>query len=245
MSQAQIDTLASLFNDAVQTLQADGTLPPDWQNNSQITRTKDLSHGDFASNIALTAANPQKPTHVSLPKKSVNALPDNKDIRQVEIAGPGFINVFLNSDAKFAVLDDIFTLQDRFGLSEQFDGQKIQVEFVSANPTSSLHVGHGRGAAFGMSVANLLEAIGYDVTREYYVNDAGRQMDILATSTYLRYLENNGEQVTFPVNGYQGEYVSDISETLKTQHSDGYVHSFDDVAKDVPADAQFEMNADW
>ena len=226
MSQAQIDTLASLFNDAIQTLQADGTLPSDWQNNSQITRTKDLSHGDFASNIALTAAKAAKANPRQLAEKIVSALPENQDIRQVEIAGPGFINVFLNSEAKFSVLDDIFNLQDRFGLSNQFDGQKVQVEFVSANPTSSLHVGHGRGAAFGMSVSNLLEAIGYDVTREYYVNDAGRQMDILATSTYLRYLELNGEQITFPVNGYQGDYVSDIAQTLKTQHGDSYVHEF-------------------
>mgnify|MGYP003144451120 CR=1 FL=1 len=244
MSQAQIDTLASLFNDAIQTLQADGTLPSDWQNNSQITRTKDLSHGDFASNIALTAAKAAKANPRQLAEKIVNALPENQDIRQVEIAGPGFINVFLNSEAKFAVLDDIFTQQDRFGLSNQFDGQKVQVEFVSANPTSSLHVGHGRGAAFGMSVSNLLEAIGYDVTREYYVNDAGRQMDILATSTYLRYLALNGEQITFPINGYQGDYVSDIAQTLKTQHGDSYVHRFADVAKDVPEDAKFEINAD-
>ncbi|MEG9304528.1 arginine--tRNA ligase [Psychrobacter celer] len=244
MSQAQIDTLTALFDQAVQTLQAQDILPADWKNNSQITRTKDLSHGDFASNIALTAAKAAKSNPRMLAEKIVAALPDNQDIRQVEIAGPGFINVFLNSDAKFAVLADIFELQDRFGLSEQFAGQKIQVEFVSANPTSSLHVGHGRGAAFGMSVANLLEAVGYDVTREYYVNDAGRQMDILATSTYLRYLQINGEQVTFPVNGYQGEYVRDIAQTLKVQHGDSYVHPFADVAKDVPADAIFDTNAD-
>ncbi len=142
------------------------------------------------------------------------------------------------------VLDDIFTLQDRFGLSDQFDGQKIQVEFVSANPTSSLHVGHGRGAAFGMSLSNLLEAVGYEVTREYYVNDAGRQMDILATSTYLRYLEANGEQVTFPSNAYKGDYVRDIAETLKTQHGASYVHSFEAIAKGVAEDAQFEIKAD-
>ncbi|WP_288998268.1 arginine--tRNA ligase [uncultured Psychrobacter sp.] len=244
MSQAQIDTLTALFDQAVQTLQAQDILPADWKNNSQITRTKDLSHGDFASNIALTAAKAAKSNPRMLAEKIVAALPDNQDIRQIEIAGPGFINVFLNSDAKFAVLADIFELQDRFGLSEQFAGQKIQVEFVSANPTSSLHVGHGRGAAFGMSVANLLEAVGYDVTREYYVNDAGRQMDILATSTYLRYLQINGEQVIFPVNGYQGEYVRDIAQTLKVQHGDSYVHPFADVAKDVPADAIFDTNAD-
>ena len=244
MSQAQIDTLASLFDSAIQVLKNDGELPADWQNNSQITRTKDASHGDFASNIALTAAKAAKANPRQLAEKIVNALPENQDIRQVEIAGPGFINVFLNSEAKFAVLDDIFDLQERFGLSKQFDGQKIQVEFVSANPTSSLHVGHGRGAAFGMSVSNLLEAIGYDVTREYYVNDAGRQMDILATSTYLRYLEINNEAVIFPSNAYVGDYVRDIAETLKVQHGDSYVHSFAEVAKDVPEDAHYEINTD-
>ena len=243
MSQAQIDTLTSLFDSAIAVLKNDGELPADWQNNSQITRTKDTSHGDFASNIALTAAKAAKANPRQVAEKIVNALPENQDIRQIEIAGPGFINVFLNTEAKFAVLDDIFNLQDGFGLSKQFDGQKIQVEFVSANPTSSLHVGHGRGAAFGMSVSNLLEAIGYDVTREYYVNDAGRQMDILATSTYLRYLETNGETVTFPVNGYQGDYVSDIAQTLKTQHADTYVYRFTDIAENVPEDAQFEINA--
>ena len=244
MSQAQIDTLASLFDDAIDVLKKEGALPADWQNNSQITRTKDTSHGDFASNIAMTAAKAAKTNPRTLAEKIVNALPKNKDIRQVDIAGPGFINVFLNDEAKFAVLDDIFALQEQFGLSNQFDGQKVQVEFVSANPTSSLHVGHGRGAAFGMSVANLLQAVGYDVSREYYVNDAGRQMDILATSTYLRYLEANGEAIVFPVNGYQGDYVRDIANTVITQHGNSYVHPFAQIAKDAPADAVFESHAD-
>ena len=243
MSQAQIDTLASLFNTAVQTLQAEGALPADWQNNSQITRTKDASHGDFASNIAMTAAKAAKTNPRALAEKIVAALPDNQDIRQVDIAGPGFINVFLNAEAKFAVLEDIFAKQDSFGLTDQFDGQKVQVEFVSANPTSSLHVGHGRGAAFGMSVSNLLEAVGYDVTREYYVNDAGRQMDILATSTYLRYLQANGETIVFPSNAYKGDYVHDIAETLKTQYGNSYVHAFEQVAKEVPEDAVYEIDA--
>ncbi len=243
MSQAQIDTLAALFDHAIQVLKDDETIPADWQNNSQITRTKDTSHGDFASNIAMTAAKAAKSNPRMLAERIVNALPDNKDIRQIEIAGPGFINVFLNSDAKFAVLEDIFALQERFGLSQQFAGQSIQVEFVSANPTSSLHVGHGRGAAFGMSVANLLAAIGYEVTREYYVNDAGRQMDILATSTYLRYLEANEQVVTFPSNAYVGDYVRDIAATLTSQHGDAYVHPFAAVAKEVPADAIYELDA--
>ncbi|WP_435979291.1 arginine--tRNA ligase [Psychrobacter sp. DM4] len=242
MSQAQIDTLVQLFDVAAQSLKDQGVLPADWHNNSQITRTKDTAHGDFASNIALSAAKAAKSNPRALAQSIVDALPSNKDIRQVDIAGPGFINVFLNSDAKFAVLNDIFTQQDRFGLSEQFKGQKVQVEFVSANPTSSLHVGHGRGAAFGMSVANLLEAVGYDVTREYYVNDAGRQMDILATSTYLRYLQANRETVVFPSNAYVGDYVRDIAEALKVEHGDSYVHDFADIVLDVPADAHYQTD---
>jgi arginyl-tRNA synthetase len=242
MSQAQTDTLSALFNEAARSLQADGTLPADWSNSSQITRTKDAAHGDFASNIALMAAKAAKMNPRAVAEKIVAALPENSDIRQVDIAGPGFINVFLNADARFAVLGDIFSAQERFGLSKDFAQQKVQVEFVSANPTSSLHVGHGRGAAFGMSVANLLEAVGYDVTREYYVNDAGRQMDILATSTYLRYLELNGENIVFPVNGYKGDYVSDIAATVKTQQDAAYVHPFAQIAKDVPADAVYEID---
>lgn len=242
MSQAQTDTLSALFNEAARSLQADGTLPADWTNSSQITRTKDAAHGDFASNIALMAAKAAKMNPRAVAEKIVAALPENSDIRQVDIAGPGFINVFLNADARFAVLGEIFNAKENFGLSKDFAKQKVQVEFVSANPTSSLHVGHGRGAAFGMSVANLLEAVGYDVTREYYVNDAGRQMDILATSTYLRYLELNGENIIFPVNGYKGDYVSDIAATVKTQQDAAYVHPFAVIAKDVPADAVYEID---
>lgn len=241
MSQAQIDTLAALIQKATQRLKEQGELPADFENSGQITRTRDPSHGDFASNIALVAAKAAKSNPRALAQKIVDALPDNSDIRQVEIAGPGFINVFLNSDAKFAVLDDILSKKERFGSSDEFAGKRVQVEFVSANPTSSLHVGHGRGAAIGMSVANLLEAIGYEVTREYYVNDAGRQMDILATSTYLRYLELNGEAIKFPSNGYQGDYVTDIAETIKSQHGNSYVHPFSDVAGGVADDAVFEV----
>ncbi len=238
----QIDKLTALFDEAVATLQADGTLPAEWQNKSQLIRSKSPEHGDFASNIALTAAKPAKMNPRQLAEKIVATLPESGDIAKTEIAGAGFINIFLASDAKFAVLDAIFEQGDIFGTSNKFVDQKVQVEFVSANPTSSLHVGHGRGAAFGMSVANLLEAVGYDVTREYYVNDAGRQMDILATSTYLRYLQVCGETVTFPVNGYQGDYVTDIATMLHTQHGDTYRHAFAELAKGVPADATFETD---
>ncbi|WP_230657267.1 arginine--tRNA ligase [Psychrobacter sp. I-STPA10] len=242
MSQAHIDEIAALFEQAVQTLKAEGILPEDWQNNSQISRTKNPEHGDFASNVALVAAKAAKTNPRQLAEKIVAALPDNDSLREAQIAGPGFINVFLNADARFAVLDEILSKKAHFGLSDEFADNKVQVEFVSANPTSSLHVGHGRGAAFGMSVANLLEAVGYEVTREYYVNDAGRQMDILATSTYLRYLQLCGESIVFPVNGYKGEYVKDIAQTIKTQHGDAYVHAASDIFANVPEDVVYQNN---
>lgn len=244
MSQAQIDEIFALLDSAAKVLIDQDLLPNDWQNNSQITRSKSPEHGDYASNIALTAAKAAKSNPRALAEQLIAALPDNDSIAKLEVAGPGFINIFLNTGAKFAVLDAIFDNNERYGLTDEFSDKKIQVEFVSANPTSSLHVGHGRGAAFGMSVANLLEAVGYKVTREYYVNDAGRQMDILAASTYLRYLELNGEQVHFPVGGYQGDYVTDIAQTIKTQQADAYVHPYAEISANVPEDAVFETNAD-
>ncbi|EGK14077.1 arginine--tRNA ligase [Psychrobacter sanguinis] len=244
MSQAQIDEIFALLDSAAKVLIDQDILPNGWQNNSQITRSKSPEHGDYASNIALTAAKAAKSNPRALAEQLIAALPDNDSIAKLEVAGPGFINIFLNTGAKFAVLDAIFDNNERYGLTDEFSDKKIQVEFVSANPTSSLHVGHGRGAAFGMSVANLLEAVGYKVTREYYVNDAGRQMDILAASTYLRYLELNGEQVHFPVGGYQGDYVTDIAQTIKTQQADAYVHPYAEISANVPEDAVFETNAD-
>lgn len=235
----QSDAIAHLFAQAVTQLQNQGILPADWQNNSQISRPKNPEHGDYASNLALSAAKAAKTNPKVLAEKLIDALPHNTLIAKTQIAGAGFINVFLSSDAKFAVLDDIAKKQHQYGLSNTHAGKSIQVEFVSANPTSSLHVGHGRGAAFGMSVANLLQAVGYDVCREYYVNDAGRQMDILATSTYLRYLQLSGAAFDFPSNGYQGDYVTDIAKTLQTQHGDAYVHPITDLYQNVPADAVY------
>ncbi len=241
-SSSQINQLQALINQAVSQLQTDGLLPADWQNNSQITRAKDPAHGDYASNIALVSAKLAKTNPRNLAEQIINALPANDLIAKIDIAGPGFINVFLNSDAKFSVLADILSQKGHFGLTKEFAGHKVQVEFVSANPTSSLHVGHGRGAAFGMSVANLLEAVGYEVCREYYVNDAGRQMDILATSTYLRYLQLFDDSLVFPTNAYKGDYVIDYAKELQAEFADKYVFDLAEVYADVPADAVYQEN---
>ena len=230
---------------ALDSLQQDGILPADWQDRSVLNRTKDRSHGDFASNVAMLGAKPAGLKPRELAEKILAALPESTEIAKVEIAGAGFINFFLNANQRFAVLDQIAAQADQFGENNNHAGKRVQVEFVSANPTSSLHVGHGRGAAYGMTVARLLEATGYQVEREYYVNDAGRQMDILATSTYLRYLEINGASFTFPSNGYRGDYVFDIAKTIQAAHGADFVRDINAMFAAVPTDARYgEPDAD-
>ncbi|MNG48040.1 Arginine--tRNA ligase [compost metagenome] len=229
---------------AVQSLQAEGVLPSDFNNSGNLTRTKDRSHGDFASNIAMIGSKAAGIKPRDLAEKILAHLPEVADISKAEIAGPGFINFFLNADQRFAVLDQVQAQQDQFGRTSANAAKRVQVEFVSANPTSSLHVGHGRGAAYGMTVANLLEATGATVDREYYVNDAGRQMDILATSTYLRYLELTGQELGFPKNAYQGDYVKEIAQSIIDQDADAYVRPVAEVYQDVPEDVQYAAEPD-
>lgn len=231
---------------AIKSLQNEGILPSDWKNTTNLSRTKDRSHGDFASNIAMTAAKAAAMKPRDLAEKILQHLPAVSEIQKAEIAGPGFINFFLNADQRFTVLEQIQAQQDQYGRSQANAAKKIQIEFVSANPTSSLHVGHGRGAAYGMTVANLLEATGAQVEREYYVNDAGRQMDILATSAYLRYLQLCGVDLVFPKNAYQGEYVKEIAQDILDQHAQAFAQPVEQVFLDVPADVQYadELDAD-
>ncbi len=242
---SQLSNVCQLFDTAIHSLKQKGVLAEEFIVPVQLTRTKDPAHGDFACNIALMGAKKVGKNPRELAQMILDALPKSGLIERAEVAGAGFINVFLNKQIKFAVLDEILQKKQNFGISDAHKGKKVQVEFVSANPTSSLHVGHGRGAAYGMSVANLLEATGFDVCREYYVNDAGRQMDILATSTYLRYLEKCGEPIVFPVNAYQGDYVADFGQALLDEFGEKYRHSFEEVIKNVPDDAVFtEQNGE-
>ncbi len=231
------DQLKELIESALASLISQQSLPVDVSSaDVQLERTKDRSHGDFASNIAMVLAKPAKMNPRQIATLIVDALPDHEMIDKVEIAGPGFINFSLSANSRQQVVAEVLKKAGQFGLSHYGNGQKVQVEFVSANPTGPLHVGHGRGAAYGSVVSNLLKAVGFDVHREYYVNDAGRQMDILATSVWLRYLEKCGEQFTFPSNGYRGEYVFEIAETLKQQHGNALLHAASLVFDGVPAD---------
>jgi arginyl-tRNA synthetase len=226
-----------MLTDAMAALQANGDLPADIAPKVMIERTRDRTHGDFASNLAMMLAKPARAKPRDIAEKLVAALAGNDHVEKIEIAGPGFINFFLGPGAYHAVIGEILAQGDSWGRSDLGAGRRVQVEFVSANPTGPLHVGHGRGAAYGAAVADLLEAVGYDVHREYYVNDAGRQMDILATSVWLRYLELGGEEFDFPSNGYKGDYVQDIAATLRREHGDAYHHTAAEVLDDIPPDA--------
>ena len=226
----------SLGPAALESLAGQDILPAEALREPVIERTRDASHGDFATNVAMVLSKAARTNPRELAEKVIAALPADSAIEKVEIAGPGFINFFVSAAAGYQVLPKILEQKHRFGRSTIGNGKRIQVEFVSANPTGPLHVGHGRGAAYGATVADLLHAAGFDVHREYYVNDAGRQMDILATSVWLRYLELAGEEVPFPSNGYQGDYVLDIAATLHREFGDVYRHASAEVFKDVPAD---------
>ncbi len=184
----------------------------------QIDATKDKQHGDYATNIALVLAKPTQRKPRELAEAIMKALPASALVQKVEMAGPGFINFFLTPDALYCVIPDILAKEQFFGQTQIGKNQKVLVEFVSSNPTGPLHVGHGRHGAYGAVVSDLLAAMGYDVYREYYVNDGGRQMDIVTVSVWLRYLALCSEAVKFPVNAYQGEYIIDIARELHEQH---------------------------
>jgi arginyl-tRNA synthetase len=230
------EQIAQLIEAALSTLTANGTLPADITPNIQVDNTRDKAHGDFASNIALTLAKPARRNPRELAQLLCDALPANASVEKTEIAGPGFINFFVSQASIFTVVGEILEQGDAFGRGAANSGPRMQVEFVSANPTGPLHVGHGRGAAYGATVADLLEAAGVEVEREYYVNDAGRQMNILAASVWLRYLELNEQELTFPSNGYQGHYIRDIAHDLLKDHADRFNFPVAEVFADIPAD---------
>ena len=199
-----------------------------------LERPKQASHGDFACNLAMQLARAMKRNPRELAQLLLSEIPRSPFVAKVEIAGAGFINFHLQRAAKLEVVRNVLEQKDAFGRSALGGKQKVQIEFVSANPTGPLHVGHGRGAAYGASLCTLLAYAGWDVTREYYVNDAGRQMDILATSAWLRYLELHNTRIPFPPNGYQGDYVRNMAMEMKIAHGDKYARSTAEVLEGTP-----------
>ncbi len=229
------DALQQLISQAIQALIDNGSLAVDMPQ-MKIDRTRDKSHGDFAANVAMLLAKPAQKNPREIASMIIDALPESEFIEKVEIAGPGFINFYVSNDSRQSVVRNVLEQGDVFGRSAKGAGKTVQVEFVSANPTGPLHVGHGRGAAYGATLANLLDAVGYTVHCEYYVNDAGRQMDILATSVWLRYLEKNNVAIVFPANAYKGDYIHNIVTEIYHEHGDAYIASAEDVMSDLPLD---------
>ncbi|KOR30169.1 arginine--tRNA ligase [Achromatium sp. WMS1] len=225
------------MTEALKHMYALGQLPDGLQIEPMVERTRDPKHGDFACNLPMILAKTMRCHPRELAKNILAHLPSSPLLAKIEIAGPGFINFYVEPLAYLSLLVHILTQDSGYGRSQLGACQSIQVEFVSANPTGPLHVGHGRGAAYGSVVANLLSAIGFNVYKEYYVNDAGRQMDILTISIWLRYLELCGETIPFPANGYQGDYVWDIAATLHREHGDSYHFAQDQVFATLPPDA--------
>lgn len=222
---------------ALDDLITSGTLPETAASQAiQVEETRDRQHGDFASNLAMVLTRQVGRPPRQLAQALVDALKPHEAISRVEIAGPGFINFFMSESGFFAVIDEVLGKGSRYGESGQGGNRSVQVEFVSANPTGPLHVGHGRGAAYGDSLARLLRATGHVVQKEYYINDAGRQMNILAASVWLRYLEQQGERFAFPANGYKGDYVNAISRDLLDRHGPRFLIPSARVFADLPAD---------
>lgn len=200
----------------------------------ELARTKQASHGDYSCNLAMQLAKPLHKNPREIASLLIDALPPSPYLEKVEVAGAGFINLFLKNSAKQQYLQQVLQSKEAFGDSDFGQGKKIQVEFVSANPTGPLHVGHGRGAAIGASLSSILAAAGFHVSREFYVNDAGRQMDILTLSTWLRYLELNHISIPFPENAYQGDYVKTMAQLILQAHAQRYVHQPDLLLQGLP-----------
>jgi arginyl-tRNA synthetase len=202
----------------------------------QVDPCKDSQHGDFATNIAMMLAKAAKKKPREIAEKIVASLPESSYVKKVEIAGPGFINFFLSPKALTEIVEKALAEKENFGRCKMGRGKRVLMEFLSSNPTGPLHVGHGRHAAFGAVLSNLLDAVGFQAYREYYVNDAGRQMNILAVSIWLRYLVLNGESNVFPANGYRGDYIVDIAKNLQQKHGSEFVKSAQAVFIDLPPD---------
>ena len=221
------DHLRTLFSEAVRRIS-------DLEPEIHLERPKLGAHGDYACNVAMQLAKPLKRNPRQIAAEILEFLPHSEHVERVEIAGAGFLNVFIRRSSKQEIARQILLAGTNYGNSTMGAGTRVQVEFVSANPTGPLHVGHGRGAAYGASLANVLSAAGYQVDREYYVNDAGRQMDILTISTWLRYLEILGTDILFPANAYQGSYVRDMAQLIREAHGDRYFHPPGAVLYDIP-----------
>ena len=221
--------LQALLDQSLRVLESEGMVIAVKKNDIKIEFSRDPSHGDFASNLAMILAKTHNCNPRELANRITENLPKSDLIKRTEIAGPGFINFFLNQNSYQSVVLDILEKGDAYGNSKIGDNQSTLIEFVSANPTGPLHIGHGRGAAYGAAIVNLLKKTGFNIHCEYYVNDSGRQMDILTVSTWIRYLQQHDKEICFPESAYKGNYIIDIAADLKNKYANKFVTPHKDI----------------
>ena len=232
--------------DALAAMQQAGDLPEGLDfANVAVEPPRDAGHGDMATNAAMVLAKPAKMKPRDIADALAARLAEDPRITSAEVAGPGFLNLRLDPAVWARVVQTVLTDGQAYGRSDMGQGLKVNVEYVSANPTGPLHVGHTRGAVFGDALASLLDYAGYDVTREYYINDGGAQVDVLARSVYLRYLEAHGREVEFEGGTYPGDYLIEVGEALKSKVGDAYVDQPEEVwlddVREMATEAMMEL----
>ncbi|MXZ80199.1 MAG: arginine--tRNA ligase [Gammaproteobacteria bacterium] len=230
------DQVRQLVADAIARLKQQGDFVEVDPEQIVVERTRDASHGDFTTNIAMKLASRQGCPARELAGRIVEAMPGSAILERAEVAGPGFINLFVDSGAYIGMIDTIRSAGSEYGKSDSGSGLRVLVEFVSSNPTGPLHVGHGRGAAYGDALVRILSFAGYDAHAEYYVNDAGRQMDILTVSVWIRYLEALGLPSRFPENGYRGGYIRNIARQLNESYGSRFARDDPALFEALPGD---------
>lgn len=228
--------IEELIHQAIGYLKRDEQLPRDCEPEFQVDPPRDPTHGDYACNVALILARQAQRKPREIAEMILKRMPASKRVERIEIAGPGFLNFHASDHHLHSIVREAIAAGVRYGHAKSAENKKILAEYVSANPTGPLHIGHGRGAAYGASLTSILAAAGHLVKREYYVNDHGRQMDILAVSVWLRYLELCGESPRFPDNGYRGEYIYDIAREVRSRHGDALRHPWRVIADGLPPD---------
>ena len=226
------DTIADMLAEALRRAQSDGALPALEHQDPAVERPQNQEHGDYASSLPLKMARSARMSPLAIAEILRERLPKPDEIDAVTIAPPGFVNFTLDAGWVMRQVGTILAEGEKFGHSTSGAGASVQVEFVSVNPTGPVHVGHGRGAVQGSAVANVLEASGYVVQREYYVNDAGSQMDNFFQSLHARYLEALGREAEFPTEGYHGAYLVEFGQQLAAEFGDRFADG-DDAAREI------------
>ncbi len=234
--------IKGIIRSAVENAAADGLLSAGARDFQDIIVEKPRKEefGDFSTNIAMLLAPLEKKKPREIASEVSKRIALSPRVSRCEVAGPGFINIFLSREYWQGILEDVLEKGDKYGRSAVGKGERVQVEFVSANPTGPLHIGHGRGAAVGDALSNVLEAVGFDVTREFYINDVGRQIDTLGNSVRLRYLEILGEKVAFPEDHYKGDYIRELAKEFLNIHANNYKNIHESEA--LPVFKEFASN---